>query len=301
MNERISRQEVSDALERRLSGLQDDPWLTAKVLSKAEGEKPVKKISVTAILVIALLALTMAGALAAALNAWGVIDFAGNLGWTYVPENARDSVTAENLTVETDHLICTIRESYYDGEILRVTADIEPKEKMLLVADDETIMPADNEEDCGVTAVEYAKAHFGSRLGDVYLFPEEMDVDCETEWRSNEDGSVTVYMACFFPDEQAERDAELELGYVPGRDLESLTDARYPEGPGGGDGIVCMRGTPGLPVRRCTGHAGGHDGVAAGNPLPAVLYRDRPGKIQGHGRRPVVRVRQSGKHGHRIF
>ena len=229
MNERISRQEVSDALERRLSGLQDDPWLTAKVLSKAEGEKTVKKISATAILVIALLALTMAGALAAALNAWGVIDFAGNLGWTYVPENARDSVTAENLTVETDHLICTIRESYYDGEILRVTADIEPKEKMLLVADDETIMPADNEEDCGVTAVEYAKAHFGSRLGDVYLFPEEMDVDCETEWRSNEDGSVTVYMACFFPDEQAERDAELELGYVPGRDLESLTEEELEE------------------------------------------------------------------------
>ena len=89
--------------------MQEDPWLTAKVLSEAEGEKPVKKISATAILVIALLALTMAGALAAALNAWGVIDFAGNLSWTYVPENARDSVTAENMTVETDQLICTIR------------------------------------------------------------------------------------------------------------------------------------------------------------------------------------------------
>ena len=227
MNERISRQEVSDALERRLSGLQDDPWLTAKVLSKAEGEKPVKKISVSAILVIALLALTMAGALAAALNAWGVIDFAGNLGWTYVPENARDSVTAENLTVETDHVICTIRESYYDGEILRVTADIEPKEKMLLVADDETIIPADNEEDC-VSAVEYAKAHFGGRLGDVYLYP-DMDADCRWDWRSNEDGSVTVYIACIFPDKLPERDAELELGYVPGRDLESLTEEELEE------------------------------------------------------------------------
>ena len=228
MNERISRQEVSDALERRLSGLQEDPWLTAKVLSKAEGEKTVKKISATAILVIALLALSMAGALAAALNAWGVIDFAGNLGWTYVPENARDSVTAENLTVETDDLVCTIRESYYDGEILRLTADIAPKEKMLLVAEDEVIMPADNEEDC-VTAVEYAKTHFGGRLGDVYLCPEDMDVDCEADWRSNEDGSVTLYMACFFPDELPERDAKLELGYVPGKDLESLTEEELEE------------------------------------------------------------------------
>ena len=228
MNERISRQEVSDALERRLSGLQEDPWLTAKVLSKAEGEKPVKKISATAILVIALLALSMAGALAAALNAWGVIDFAGNLGWTYVPENARDSVTAENLTVETDDLVCTIRESYYDGEILRLTADIAPKEKMLLVAEDEVIMPADNEEDC-VTAVEYAKTQFGGRLGDVYLCPEDMDVDCEADWRSNEDGSVTLYMACFFPDELPEREAKLELGYVPGKDLESLTEEELEE------------------------------------------------------------------------
>ena len=228
MNERISRQEVSDALERRLSGLQEDPWLTAKVLSKAEGEKTVKKISATAILVIALLALTMAGALAAALNAWGVIDFAGNLSWTYVPENARDSVTAENLTVETDDLVCTIRESYYDGEILRLTADIAPKEKMLLVAEDEVIMPADNEEDC-VTAVEYAKTQFGGRLGDVYLCPEDMDVDCEVDWRSNENGSVTLYMACFFPDELPERDAKLELGYVPGKDLESLTEEELEE------------------------------------------------------------------------
>ncbi len=228
MNERISRQEVSDALERRLSGLQEDPWLTAKVLSEAEGEKPVKKISATAILVIALLALTMAGALAAALNAWGVIDFAGNLGWTYVPENARDSVTAENMTVETDDLVCTIRESYYDGEILRLTADIAPKEKMLLVAEDEVIMPADNEEEC-VTAVEYAKAHFGGRLGDVYLYPEDMDVDGEADWRSNEDGSVTLYMACFFPDELPEREAKLELGYVPGKDLESLTEEELEE------------------------------------------------------------------------
>ena len=228
MNERISRQEVSDALERRLSGLQEDPWLTAKVLSKAEGEKTVKKISATAILVIALLALTMAGALAAALNAWGVIDFAGNLSWTYVPENARDSVTAENLTVETDDLVCTIRESYYDGEILRLTADIAPKEKMLLVAEDEVIMPADNEEDC-VTAVEYAKTHFGGRLGDVYLYPEDMDVDGEADWRSNEDGSVTLYMACFFPDELPEREAKLELGYVPGKDLESLTEEELEE------------------------------------------------------------------------
>ena len=37
------------------------------------------------------------------------------------------SVTAENMTVETDDLVCTIRESYYDGEILRLTEELSQK------------------------------------------------------------------------------------------------------------------------------------------------------------------------------
>ena len=229
MNERISRQEVSEALGRRLSGLQDDPWLTAKVLSKAEGEKPVKKLSATAILVIVLLVLTMAGALAAALNAWGVIDFAGNRSWTYVPENAQDSVTAENMTVETDQLICTIQDSYYDGEILQITARIQPKEKMLLVVENSDVMPSDNEEEC-VPVTEYAQKHFDGRLADVYLSPMDMGVGSEGDWKSNEDGSVTVYMACEFPDEQQDRDAQLELGFVPAKDPAALTEEDLDEG-----------------------------------------------------------------------
>ena len=227
MNEKMSRQEVSEALDRRLSGLQGDPWLTAKVLSKAEGEKPVKKLSATAIIVIVLLVLTMAGALAAALNAWGVVDFAGNYSWTYVPENARDNVTPENVTVETDKVICTIQESYYDGGILRVTAKVEPKDNRLLAVDD--VIPTVNEEDTAVTVAEYAQKHFDGRVAEVWLFPvDEESEEGGGDWKSNEDGSAVLYAECSFDEEMQDREVHLQLGYVPGQIPETLTD--YEEG-----------------------------------------------------------------------
>ena len=168
MNERMSRQEISEAVDRRLSGLQGDPWLTAKVLSKAEGEKTVKKLSATAIIVIVLLVLTMAGGLAAALQAWGVIDFAGNTWRTYVPENAQESVTREDMSIETDHLVCQIRDSYYDGEILMLTAQVTPKEKVLLFAEDGLLAA---EEEGGPTAADKAIQEFDGRAASVWLFP----------------------------------------------------------------------------------------------------------------------------------
>ena len=93
-NEKLSKAEVIESLDRRLSGLQGDPLLTAKVLAKAEGDKPMRKLSRTAILVIALLVVTMAGALA--VSNWGAINrfFAGG----YVNEEAIVSA----MTVKSD-------------------------------------------------------------------------------------------------------------------------------------------------------------------------------------------------------
>ena len=59
MSEKMSRKEFSESLDRRLSGLQGDPWLRTKVLAKTEGEKPVKKLSAATIAVIVLLILAI--------------------------------------------------------------------------------------------------------------------------------------------------------------------------------------------------------------------------------------------------
>ena len=106
-NEKLSKAEVIESLDRRLSGLQGDPLLTAKVLAKAEGDKPMRKLSRTAILVIALLVVTMAGALA--VSNWGAINrfFAGG----YVNEEAIVSA----MTVKSDmKMLCfTAADAYW--------------------------------------------------------------------------------------------------------------------------------------------------------------------------------------------
>ena len=55
MSKRYTKNTFSEAIDRRLSGFQADPWLARRVISAREGEKPVKKLSAGAILVIVLL------------------------------------------------------------------------------------------------------------------------------------------------------------------------------------------------------------------------------------------------------
>ena len=106
-NEKLSKAEVIESLDRRLSGLQGDRLLTAKVLAKAEGDKPMRKLSRTAILVIALLVVTMAGALA--VSNWGAINrfFAGG----YVNEEA--IVSAMTVKSDMKRLRFTAADAYW--------------------------------------------------------------------------------------------------------------------------------------------------------------------------------------------
>ena len=94
MRNELNRTEFSESLDKRLSGLQGDPWLAAKVLAKTEGEKPVKKLSATTIFVIVLLVLTMAGALATA--NWTVISRFMTGGWNVNEEAIVNPLKAES-------------------------------------------------------------------------------------------------------------------------------------------------------------------------------------------------------------
>lgn len=59
------RERVQRAVEHSLAGVKCDPWLAQRVLAKAKGEEPVKKVSAAFILVIVLMLVTMAVGLAA--------------------------------------------------------------------------------------------------------------------------------------------------------------------------------------------------------------------------------------------
>jgi hypothetical protein len=122
MRDELNRTEFSESLDRRLSGLQDDPWLTAKVLAKAEGEKPVKKLSATTIFIIALLILTMAGALAAA--NWTVISRLFGDGWYYNETAIETPLKTESSLTMLD---ITATEAYWSEDGFSVVFRVESK------------------------------------------------------------------------------------------------------------------------------------------------------------------------------
>ena len=82
MNLHEEQEKIRSAMKTTLSGLQEDPWLTQRVLANAKGEEPVKKKMSVSALVIAL-ALTVTVVAFAAANWTGITEFLGNIvgGW----------------------------------------------------------------------------------------------------------------------------------------------------------------------------------------------------------------------------
>ncbi len=211
-------------MDRRLSAMKAEPWLAQRIIAAEGGEKPmVKKLSVSMILVIALIAVLATGALAATLGAWGIIDFAGNHYGAYIPPKYEDCIKSENTTIETESLSVTIRESYYDGSILRVTADVTPKQPVLLLG--EGVYPEDPAFDFipgieseEVTIAEAARERFEGRMAEIVMYA-DIENDGSGDCRMNDDNSATLYIEETFWDEQKDRDVTLHLSYIPIRDL----------------------------------------------------------------------------------
>ncbi len=115
MNLHEEQKKVQKAMNTTLSGLQEDPWLTQRVLANAKGEEPVvKKISTSAILVIALVIISMAAALAAGLGLFGELaqDPRGDSRLSEVDKVA-DPIEREWTT--EDGITIRIEQAYYEG------------------------------------------------------------------------------------------------------------------------------------------------------------------------------------------
>ena len=65
---KMRKEEAQEALNRSLSGLQEDPWLAQRIIASKKGEFKVKKISHVTIVFAVVIVLTMATALAAGLG-----------------------------------------------------------------------------------------------------------------------------------------------------------------------------------------------------------------------------------------
>ena len=222
------------ALNRALSGLRPDPWLAERVLAKSKGEDVMKKrISISGILVVTLIVVMFSTALASSLYISGIIDFAGRGYGVYVPENASESISRDEKRIETNSLICTINETYYDGNLLRVAASVTAKDGSLLTSTD--IMPYDRITDViatfdagGKTFGEYAAEAFDGKMAHVSLYV--TDDTTEQIWNEthdcmlNRDGSIILYLECCFSEEKSSRDVHLNLTYIPSKADSSLTN-----------------------------------------------------------------------------
>ena len=212
MPEAIDQDNFRASVNRRLAGMKGDPQLAERIMNNEKKEtETMRKPVMTMVFAFALLCVLSAGALAAALGAWGVMDFAGQYTGAYVPPQYGDCIVREDRVIETAHVTCTVQESYYDGRVLRVTAHVAPKERVLLLTGD--MLPNDPHPlHPEMSLAGYAQLHHGGRMADVSLSGVYADSQSGV---LHEDGSVTLYLQCIFDDEQPVRNAELSLVYMP--------------------------------------------------------------------------------------
>ena len=237
MNQKITRTEFRESMDRRLSAMKAEPWLAQRIIAAEGGEKPmVKKLSASMILVIALIVILATGALAATLGAWGIIDFAGNHYGAYIPPKYEDCIKSENVTAETESLSVNIQESYYDGTLLRVTADVTPKQPVFLLG--EGVYPEDPAFDSlpgleseEITVAQAARDRFEGRMAEIVMYTDE-STSASGDCRMNDDNSATLYIEEVFDDEQKDRDVTLHLSYIPIRDLPAEAESGGVSGEG---------------------------------------------------------------------
>ena len=235
MSKKYTRESFPESLDRRLSGFQADPWLAQRIIASEKGEKPVKKLSFAAVLVIVLLCILVTGAVAAAMNIFGLGDFfaqyAQETGAT-LSENYEESIRKSDTTVETDYAAFTVDETYYDEFYVRLTVTVRLREDVFLINQtggellhEDDLWSVYNQFEPETTTIgEYARENHGGRVAaiEAYLNPcadEEPEWEGEPAWgsfRLNEDGSVTVlydWETGEYLEQKPEREAMLTLYY----------------------------------------------------------------------------------------
>ena len=117
MTDEKLRQEIHDAVDRRLSGMREDPWLAARVIEASKGDKPVKKKISASFALILTIILIVSMALAAGLGVFGRIadqydpttkDRLSGLE-TVSTQIGTTAATGDGITVQ-------IEQCYYEGD-----------------------------------------------------------------------------------------------------------------------------------------------------------------------------------------
>ena len=117
MTESREDERIKSALNRTMSGLEGNPYLTRRIVAASEGEGKVKKkLSIVLVLIIALL-LTTGTALALELSGWKIADYIRNVSQGKVDESF-ESGFQQDLTIDMEGVRFHIRDAYAAGNKL---------------------------------------------------------------------------------------------------------------------------------------------------------------------------------------
>jgi len=115
MNLHEEQKTVQKAMNNALSGLQEDPWLTQRILANAKGEEPVtKKLTVSTVLVMVLIVVSMSAALAAGLGLFDELAQKQNADARLEALSSEAIPVSTSLTTE-DGITIEMGQAYYEG------------------------------------------------------------------------------------------------------------------------------------------------------------------------------------------
>ena len=195
-------------------------------------------------LVLALACVLISGALAAALNVWGLReiweDFVSE-NEAKLPAGSGEYIREENITAEDGFAVYTLTDSYYDGNHLSIAVKVAPKERVFLL---DSLLTADEpvyfcgpknlavpEED-GTTIARYALEHYDGRAAAVSISVQADDGLSDSgggadTYMLNEDGTTTYFCDMELDGEgQPERKVLVQIGHEQGT-AGSGTDACF--------------------------------------------------------------------------
>ena len=237
----MKKDELSQALHRRMAGTAVSPQLRRQVLDAARGkDAPIMKKKLSAALVAALMIMALAAVALAAAGRAGILDFVSRAQGTYIPENAGDYIASDVAALTEDAFTVRVRELYYDGRTARMTVDVTPKDaKTLLLGPDCSMqdswqnlahaLDGSRDEADTRTVLDVYRAGGYRAAYRIHVFAEDEAAGIGTgsmDYTLGEDGTLTVYKEEGFDSDLPERELTLVVDATPFTDpAADVTDA----------------------------------------------------------------------------
>ena len=132
MNEHKMQEQMKNAIDHRLSGLEGNPYLAQRIIAAEKGEKPVMKKKVSVSLALVLLLMILTAGVAIALVQSNIADHLYG-GEENIPEGVVEQIMQPQATQSTALGALSIDELLYDGSGLHTSFTIEnPTQDALL-------------------------------------------------------------------------------------------------------------------------------------------------------------------------